>query len=195
MGALLDVIGAFAIGSMFLLTMFNTMFNIQSFGYNIQSLVTLSEISEDVVSALDEEVLANVGSDEATRAANNVFPANPTATSFTFWGHIDRNNTGTLVNTQVTLTINANNELVVFLDGNPNTIYLGPFELNGPNGLAITYLDNNDAPMAFPINTNLLFGARFDITFQSTGVGMDWGNYDNLQHRIIFWKYFKNLHL
>jgi hypothetical protein len=180
---MIDLIGSFMIGSMFLLTLFNSLFNIQAYSTNLQSLLILTNLSERAINVLDSHILANVGANPITRAnAINTI----SGTTFTFWGEIDDNNNGIRDDRLITIMDNGNNQLEVRVNG---ALYAGPYQIS-PGGLQINYYDANGISTG---TNNAVRSVELAITFQTEGIGMDWGSYDQLRYRIRIWKYFKNL--
>jgi hypothetical protein len=209
MSAMLDVIAALAIGTMFMLTMMNTMFNIQTYGQNIEAMMVLTEISKNSVEVLEEDILANVGANETRRIAGSVFAQDINDTLFGFWGLLDVNNDGVLDDVYIQMRFNStNNRLIVRYSTvypNPNWVLYYRDQL-AANGLNIEYITDYDPDTQTEILTNSLavgdananppIGVQISLTFEAEGRGeTDFGDFATLQNRVVFWRYFKSLHM
>lgn len=203
MNAIFDVIAAFAIGAMFILTMMNTMFNIQNYGYNIEAMMILTETSKVSVDVLDRVVLANIGSDEVRRTNGTVFEQNLLDNTMRFWGLLDVNNDNVLDDVYIQIRIDANNQLQVrYSTVYPNPTWVTYYRAQlAANGLQFVYLDADDNVIATPItaaaaNANPPAGVQITVNFEEQGRGeTDFGSFATLQNQIVFWRYFKSLHI
>jgi len=189
MGSMINVIGATAIGAMFLLTVLGGIFNAQAIAYNAQMQVTLTQISENVTEILNTYYLSRVGlgvysNDGITYASSDSLEFNSCLDGDTEY--------------IVLITKDANDDLVVYRNG---TLRFGPFNLSSnTDNLKFTYFKydsatGGDTEVASPnANRDDILSVEVDIEFQYQTYKMETG-VDYVRHKIKFWSYFKNLYL
>jgi len=180
MSSILDVLGAMITGSIILLMMFSALFNIQVISYNTQLQISLSQMSEDLITGRKigndhylglESFLSRVGAG----VPDSLAIIEATSTSFKFLG---RSNTSSAISSP----------LYVYKDDMVNHIS-GPFWLADP--LSLTYYDENENPT---LNIADIRSIKVDITFLYNTYRSDIDK-KLIKHNIVFWKYFKNLYL
>ena len=190
MGSMINVIGATAIGAMFLLTVLGGIFNAQAIAYNAQMQVTLTQISENVTEILNSYYLSRVGL--GIYSGNKITYASDD--SLQFLSCLD-DDIGDDTQYTILITKDGNDNLVVYRDG---VIDLGPFELSdNTDNLHFTYYeyDGGDIEIASPnANWDDILSVEVDIEFQYQTYKMETG-VDYVRHKIKFWSYFKNLYL
>jgi len=187
MGSMINIIGATAIGAMFLLTVLGGIFNAQAIAYNAQMQVTLIQISEDVTEILDSYYLSRVGL--GVYSGNEITYASSDSLQFTSCLDDD-------IEYTILITKDANDDLVVYRtpDG---SLDFGPFELSdNTDNLKFTYYkyDSTTGGDIEESSLNLIQSVEVDIEFQYGTYKMDTG-VDYVRHKIKFWTYFKNLYL
>ena len=193
MGNMINVIGATAIGAMFLLTVLTGIFNAQAIGNNAKMQVTLTQVSEDVTDILNTYYMSRVGlgvysGDRITYASDD---------SLQFKSCLD-DVIGDDTEYTILITKDGNGDLVVYRNG---VIDFGPFGLSdSADNLNFTYFKydsstGGDTEVASP-NTNKsdILSVEVDLEFQYQTYKMESG-VDYVRHKIKFWSYFKNLYL
>ena len=201
MASLLDVIGAAIVGSMVLLMMFTSLFNMQVINYNTQVQTNLSQMSEDLITGRTvgsvnylglETYLSKVGAG----VPNTLDPIlEATSISFKFLGKESSTSSihSTFYIVQEDSTSNGYPLFVYQDDMTTGNQILGPFWLADP--LAITYYDSNDHIVPTPdSNHDLIRSAKVDLMFFFNTHQPDIDK-KLLRHNIVLWKYFKNLYL
>ncbi|MDP8202212.1 MAG: hypothetical protein P9M11_08730 [Candidatus Tenebribacter burtonii] len=190
MSSILDVLGAMITGSIILLMMFSALFNIQVISYNTQLQISLSQMSEDLITGRKigndhylglESFLSRVGAG----VPDSLAIIEATSTSFKFLG---RSNTSSAISTYYFVQKAASSPLYVYKDDMVNHIS-GPFWLADP--LSLTYYDENENPT---LNIADIRSIKVDITFLYNTYRSDIDK-KLIKHNIVFWKYFKNLYL
>ena len=192
MGSMINVIGATAIGAMFLLTILSGIFNAQALAFNAQMQITLAQVSEDVIEILDTYYLSRVGlgipGNKITSALEN---------SFQFESCLDDDIED---DTQYTILItkDGNSNLVVYREG---ILDFGPFELSdSADNLKFTYYKydsttGGDIEVASPdSNKGDILSIEVDIEFKYQTYKMESG-VDYVRYKVKFWSYFKNLYI
>ena len=198
MSSLLDVLGATVAGSMVLLMIFTALFNMQVISYNTQLQISLSKMSEDLITGrkaggIDqpglESILSKVGAGVPT-GTDPIIEA--TSSSFKFLGQTSLTSSiSTFYFVQENSTSNGF-PLYVY-QNDMSTPISGPFWM--ADSLAITYLDANNNIITSPnTNHNLIRSVAVNITFFYNTYQPDIDK-RLLRHTIVFWKYFKNLYL
>ena len=196
MSSLLDVLGATITGSLVLLMMFTALFNIQVISHNTQLQISLSQMSEDLITGRTvgstnylglETYLSKVGAGVPS-TTDPILVA--TSNSFKFLG---RSNPSSAINTYYFVQEDStSNGYPLYVYQNDMTIgnqILGPFWLAVP--LEIIYYDIDN------ISTNILAdirSAEVSLTFFYNTYRSDIDK-KFIRHNIVFWKYFKNLYL
>ncbi len=198
MSSMLDVIGATIAGSVVLLMIFSALFNIQVISYNTQLQISLSQMSEDLITGrkvggLDqpglESILSKVGAGVPS-ATDPIIEA--TSNSFKFLG---RTNLTSSISTfhfvQESQTSNGF-PLYVYQNDMSNPIS-GPFWM--ADSLLISYYDVNNSIISSPgSNHDLIRSVEVNLTFFYNTHQPDIDK-RFIRHNIVFWKYFKNLYL
>lgn len=193
MGSMIQIIGATAIGAMFLLTVLGGIFNAQAIAYNAQMQVTLIQISEDATEILNSYYLSRVGL--GIYSGNVITYASDD--SLQFLSCLD-DAAGDDTEYTILITKDVNDNLAVYRDGVRD---FGPFELSGnTDNLKFTYFKydaatGGDIEVASPnANRDDILSVEVDIEFQYQTYKMETG-VDYVRHKIKFWSYFKNLYL
>ncbi|MEA2095922.1 MAG: hypothetical protein U9P73_04415 [Candidatus Cloacimonadota bacterium] len=198
MSSLLDVLGATVVGSMVLLMIFTSLFNMQVINYNTQLQIGLTKMSEDLITGrktgnIDqpgiESILSKVGAGVST-STDPIIEA--TSISFKFLGQI---NPTSSVSTFYFVQESGTSEgfpLYVYQNDMSNPI-IGPFWM--ADTLDITYIDMNDNVVNTPdSNHDLIRAIEVNLTFFYDTYQPDIDK-RLVRHNIVFWKYFKNLYL
>ncbi len=198
MSSLLDVLGATVVGSMVLLMIFTSLFNMQVISYNTQLQIGLTKMSEDLITgrktgSIDqpgiESILSKVGAGVST-STDPIIEA--TSTSFKFLG---QTNPTSSVSTLYFVQESGTSEgfpLYVYQNDMSNPI-IGPFWM--ADTLEITYIDMNNNVVNTPdSNHDLIRAIKVSLTFFYDTYQPDIDK-RLVRHNIVFWKYFKNLYL
>lgn len=198
MSSLLDVLGATVVGSMVLLMIFTSLFNMQVISYNTQLQIGLTKMSEDLITGrktgnIDqpgiESILSKVGAGVST-STDPIIEA--TSISFKFLGQI---NPTSSVSTFYFVQESGTSEgfpLYVYQNDMSNPI-IGPFWM--ADTLEITYIDMNNNVVNTPdSNHDLIRAIEVNLTFFYDTYQADIDK-RLVRHNIVFWKYFKNLYL
>jgi len=198
MASLLDVLGATIAGSLVLLMIFTSLFNIQVISYNTQLQIGLTKMSEDLITgrktgSIDqpgiESILSKVGAGVST-STDPIIEA--TSTSFKFLG---QTNPTSSVSTLYFVQESGTSEgfpLYVYQNDMSNPI-IGPFWM--ADTLEITYIDMNNNVVNTPdSNHDLIRAIKVSLTFFYDTYQPDIDK-RLVRHNIVFWKYFKNLYL
>ena len=198
MSSLLDVLGATVVGSMVLLMIFTSLFNMQVISYNTQLQIGLTKMSEDLITGrktgnIDqpgiESILSKVGAGVST-STDPIIEA--TSISFKFLGQI---NPTSSVSTFYFVQESGTSEgfpLYVYQNDMSNPI-IGPFWM--ADTLEITYIDMNNNVLNTPdSNHDLIRAIEVNLTFFYDTYQPDIDK-RLVRHNIVFWKYFKNLYL
>lgn len=188
MGSMINVIGATAIGAMFLLTVLSGIFNAQAIAFNAKMQVTLAKVSEDVIEILDTYYLSRVG---LGVSSNEIISASDS--SFEFKSRLD-DATGNETEFTILITKDGNDDLVVYRDG---ALDFGPFKLSdSTDNLKFTYFkyDSSTGGDIEESSLNLIQSVEVDIEFQYQTYKMESG-VDYVKYKVKFWSYFKNLYL
>ena len=198
MSSLLDVLGATVVGSMVLLMIFTSLFNMQVIGYNTQLQIGLTKMSEDLITgrktgSIDqpgiESILSKVGAGVST-STDPIIEA--TSISFKFLGQI---NPTSSVSTFYFVQESGTSEgfpLYVYQNDMSNPI-IGPFWM--ADTLEITYIDMNNNVVNTPdSNHDIIRAIEVNLTFFYDTYQSDIDK-RLVRHNIVFWKYFKNLYL
>ena len=198
MNALLDAIGAVAVGGMILLSVMSGMYNIQVYSHNTKLQSTITTTSEIAATALQDRylsalglipsgLLSSIGPDSLIVAA--------TTKTLQFYAEID--GAVQLVSIQQG-TINGAGmyPLTVQVGGNMD---FGPYNTSIEH--IFNFFDENNNAIAFVSNSipagNLddIRSVRVDISFALQGLSQLTGGNRNLMNKIVFWQYFKNIYL
>ena len=198
LSSLLDVLGATVVGSMVLLMIFTSLFNMQVISYNTQLQIGLTKMSEDLITgrktgSIDqpgiESILSKVGAGVST-STDPIIEA--TSTSFKFLG---QTNPTSSVSTLYFVQESGTSEgfpLYVYQNDMSNPI-IGPFWM--ADTLEITYIDMNNNVVNTPdSNHDLIRAIKVSLTFFYDTYQPDIDK-RLVRHNIVFWKYFKNLYL
>ena len=198
MSSLLDVIGATIAGSVVLLMIFTALFNIQVMSYNTQLQISLSQMSEDLITGrkiggVDQPGLESILSKVGAGVPSTTDPIiEVTSNSFKFLGRTNLTSSiSTFYFVQESQTSNGF-PLYVYQNDMSNPIS-GPFWM--ADTLAISYYDVNDNIISAPgSNHGLIRSVEVNLTFFYNTYKPDIDK-RFIRHNIVFWKYFKNLYL
>ncbi|MCF7859005.1 MAG: hypothetical protein K9N07_06725 [Candidatus Cloacimonetes bacterium] len=198
MSSLLDVIGATIAGSMVLLMILSSLLNMQVISHNTELQFGLTKMSEDLITGRKvgtvsypgvESILSKVGSGVAS-STDPIIEA--TAISFKFLG---QSNPSSAVSTFHFVQKTGTQQgfpLYVYQNDMTNPI-LGPFWM--ADSLEITYLDKDNIKLLSPNSDHDLIRAiQVNLTFFYNTYRPDIDK-RLIRHKIVFWKYFKNLYL
>jgi len=183
MSSLLDTLGALVLGSLFILTVYNATFNVQATAYDSRQQITLTKVTEEVVDALDDHYLNQVG---AGVANNQIIIAEPSR--FKFRG-IFPDDTSEIVSVEIVAG--------EFVDekGYPLRVYrddileMGPFWL--AESLKLTYYDRNEEETT---DRTQIHSVKVEMEMFYDSFSQESGS-SVLKNKIVFWEYFKNLYL
>ncbi len=198
MSSLIDVMGATIVGSLVLLMIFGALSNMQVVSYNTQLQISLTQMSEDLITGrkvgnLDQPGLESILSKVGAGVPEGTDPIiEVTSKSFKFLGQTNPTSSiSTFYFVQEDSTSNGF-PLYVYQNNMTNSI-LGPFWM--ADTLAITYYDVNDNLITSPgSNHGLIRSIEVSLTFFYDTHRSDIDK-RFLRHSIVFWKYFKNLYL
>ncbi|MEA2103822.1 MAG: hypothetical protein U9P79_04170 [Candidatus Cloacimonadota bacterium] len=182
MGSLLDAIGAVAIGGILLVSMITTLYMMQANGNNLNSLITLMQISEDVSSAIDSLYLSKVGL--------GVTSSSPiVATSSNSFEFLTKNPVTNLTDTIKIIQESAD------VWGYPLSVYrnsvleLGPFSLK--DSLDFIFYDRSETVTT---TVDSIRSVKMTAEFTSPAIPTT-SSLVNVNNKIIIWRYFKNLYI
>jgi hypothetical protein len=183
MGSMLDAIAALVIGGMILISIFNTMFNVNFLGHDLNTEFSLMKTAEQIVAGIDTLYLAKVGSGMGT--STGILEA--TSNKFKFEHKVSPESTDEDEICIVQETKDTNGyPLKVYRN---DTLELGPFWL--ADSLKFTYYTksgnvttNLDSVRSVKVKMN------FTYDYLSSGQSGRKVRYDTT-----FWRYFENLYL
>ena len=187
MQAIIDVIGALAIGGLVLITMLTTLFNVQFTSHDIARSVLLYDNVQKACEML-HSTLATVAID---MPLDSIF-VTTTANRFSFYSKWNINNdqldTGIHQYTVYLddTSTDLGSELILTQDGTPTQNLSSILWLSS---LQFAYLDAADNPTA---NQSLIRTIRVDMQFSRTASNMD---RNDLNTNISLWNSFKNISL
>ena len=198
MASLLDVLGATIAGSLVLLMIFTSLFNIQVISYNTQLQIGLTKMSEDLITGrrvggIDqpgiESILSKVGAGVST-STDPIIEA--TSSSFKFLG---QSSPTSVISTFYFVQESETSDgfpLYVYQNDMSNP-FLGPFWM--ADTLEITYNDMNNNVVNNPdSNHDMIRSIEVNLTFFYNTYRPDIDK-KLIRHNVVFWKYFKNLYL
>ena len=198
MSSLLDILGATIAGTVVLIMIFSALFNIQVISHNTQLQISLSQMSEDLITGRKigttyylglESILSKVGAG-VPEATDPIIEA--TSNSFKFLG---RSNPSSAISTFYFIQESETSDgfpLYFYQDDMSNHIS-GPFWM--ADSLAILYYDQSNNLISSP-NSN-----HSDIRSIKVELPFFYNTYRSdidkkfIKHNVVFWKYFKNLYL
>jgi len=198
MNALLDAIGAVAVGGMILLSVMSGMYSIQVYSQNTKLQSTLTTTSEIAATALQDRYLSALGL-MPTGLLSSINPDSlivaATTKTLQFYAEID--GAVQLVSIQQGAINGAGMyPLTVQVGGN---LEFGPFNTSVEN--IFNFFDENNSAIAFAANAippgqrDDIRSVRVDISFALQGLSQLTGGNRNLMNKIVFWQYFKNIYL
>ena len=191
MSSLLDAIGALAIGGLFLVTMFTTLFNVQVTGQNIGLQVNLNQCAQVICRELDL-YLGKVGVDVS---GPDILEAEPQSFEFRSKWSITADTTTTTENT-VKIAIGDSMPCGFPIEVTQNdTLIPGSDIALWLKSLNFTYYNEDDRIILTPLDSlNHIRSVKVDMEFFHEGSSVGTGA-RNINTKIVFWKYFKNLYL
>ncbi|GEM_PF-897154 len=198
MGSMLDVIGATIIGAVFILAMVTAVYNVQVITYNSNMMLTTTQVTDRVITAIDSFYVPNLGlgvtSGDAIKEAGEH--------SFKFKGIIEGSVIDTILirreGTAGNYTLNIYKEL----PGGSLSQQLGPFNLtDSENNLKFTYFKyvlSGGTYTATPITGSAdipdIRFVQIDLDMKQNMVRNDVDARD-LHNHIQTWVYFKSLYI
>ena len=198
MSSMLDVLGATIAGSMVLLMIFTSLFNMQVMSYNTELQIGLIKMSEDLITGrkignIDrpgiESILSKVGAGVSS-LTDPIIEA--TSTSFKFLGQTSPTSIISTIHFVQESGTSEGFPLYVYQDDMTNPI-LGPFWM--ADAMVVTYNDmHNNVIMSPDSNHSLIRSVEVSLTFFYDTYQPDIDK-RLIRHNIVFWKYFKNLYL
>lgn len=198
MSSILDVIGSVLIGGLILLTIFNALSNVQVFSYNTQLQISLNKMSEDLITGRKVNGEDYPG---LTRYLSKVGAGVPTGTtaileatsnSFRFFGQMSVSSSIRMIYIVQESQTSEGYPIYVY-NSDMSTSELGPFWL--ADSLNLTYYDVNNTIITLPnSNRDLIRSIKVDLIFFYDTLHPDIDK-RIIRHRIVFWRYFKNLYL
>jgi hypothetical protein len=191
MTAILDILAATIAGTMIILTIIVSIFNISQVNYNVSMFLAMNTHAQKVIEVLNDVYLENTGKymetadgaaigrslPDALTIRSRLEHFSPTATEFRF--DVVPAGGGGFV-----LEVTDETGMVVY-----DTL---PYHLTTQN--VFTYFDENNVLIADPVaNSADIRVCRVDLEFFTPGLG----NIEDLEltYPITFWRYFKNLYL
>ena len=183
MNFLIDIIGAFVAGTIVIITILYSMFNVRQMNYNTEVFLNLNTTANNLVEVIDSAYLEPVGVN-LTQGENAVFLATPNA-----FGYRNRaTSTSPLTEYRVEMrTQNNKNTLVVTRN---NVVEYNSYPVFFENSNVFTYFDASTAPTT---NAADVFGVRVDLNL----VADSWSNSPDktINYPISFWRYFRNVYI
>ena len=191
MGSLLDAIGALAIGGLFLVTMFTTLFNVQVTGQDIGLQVNLNQCAQVVCKELDR-YLGKVG---VNISGSDILVAEPDSFKFRSKWSITADTTTSTENI-VKIAMGDSMTCGYPMEVTENdTLILGTDIALWLKSLNFTYYNEDDRIILTPIDSlDHIRSVKVDMEFFHEGSSVGPGA-RNINTKIILWKYFKNLYL
>ena len=198
MSSILDVLGAAITGSMVLLMIFSALFNIQVISHNTQLQISLSQMSEDLITGRKignehylglESFLSRVGAG-IPETTDPILEA--TSNSFKFLG---RSNPSSAISTFYFVQESETTDgypLYFYIDDMTNHVS-GPFWMAA--ALTISYYDQSNNLIISPDLSHAdIRSIKAELPFFYNTFRADIDK-KHIKHNIVFWKYFKNLYL
>lgn len=194
MGSLLDAIGAVAIGGLFLITMFTTLFNVQVTGQNIGLQVTLNQCADVICDELDN-YLGIVCIDATGSGTDTIMVA--ASDSFKFCSNWDVF-ADTTTSSENVIKIALGNSTPI---GYPMQVTQNDTLIPGTDialwlkSLNFTYYNEDDRIILTPIDSlDYIRSVKVEMEFFHEGSLVGPGE-RSINTKIIFWEYFKNLYI
>jgi len=188
MTAILETIWATVIGGMLIVSILNGLFTIQTTAMNLEMQVTLNQISEDVTSLINDDILARVGSGVDP---DSTIILTATTNEFEFKGRLAEETAVSTIKLVQEDSTASGYPLKVYQD---NILIMGPFWL--ADSLDINYFKTDDTELSTPVTTYLdsIRYASFKMEYYRKGIDKE--NFEtNLKSQIVFWRYFYNMFL
>ena len=191
MSSLLDAVGALAIGGLFLVTLFTTLFNVQVTGQNIGLQVNLNQCAEVICKELDRH-LGKVGVDVS---GSVILVAEPDSFKFCSKWSITADTTTSIENI-IKIAIGDSMPCGFPMEVTENdTLIPGTDIALWLKSLNFTYYNEDDRIILTPIDSlNHIRSVKVDMEFFHEGSSVG-PNARDINTKIVFWKYFKNLYL
>jgi len=186
---MIDIIGAMIAGTMVVMTIVNSIFNVQQMNYNIQALLGLNTIANQVTEFIDLNYLESVGRNLASGDSVFVSAGINELVFYTKPSYADTN----LTKFTITALTNSSNQSYISVNsGNTEVFNSLPFRIKNTD--IFTYYDDKQLPIA-DLNNNLkkIFYIKVSLVFIEEG----WDNRNDLviEYPIVFWRFFKNIYL
>ena len=197
MNALIDVFGSIIAGSVVVLTILTSIFNIQQINYNINAFLHLNEAANHFIEVVDMAYFEPVGRNMLT--TDN--PIKVAARNRLIYENRSTPNGAPITYTIEMRFINNRNTFIVTEQMTPTSsvveVYRSPYALESLD--IFTYYGRDDNELTFDAvtnsitNTNSVYGVKVDLVFITEA----WSNSDdhNIRYPITFWRYFKNIYL
>ncbi len=186
MQSMLDTIGSVIIGGIVLLTIMSALFRIQGDTFDATMQLSINKTAEDAVAILENYYLKSVGTGIHPDSISII---SATTTEFVYL----KQTQATSVNPDTVRIYTGANTRVGFpfrVEIN-SVVDFGPFMLE--DSLKIEYYNQTEGEIVTTADSlDFIRSAMFDMTFFYPN--FDPNKMIRTRHRIIFWKYFKNLY-
>ncbi len=198
MNALLDAIGAVAVGGMILLSVMSGMYNIQVYSHNTKLQSVLTTTSEIAATALQDRYLSALGlipSGLISSINPDTLIVSATSKTLQFYAEID-GSVQLIAVQQGAINGAGMYPLTVQVGG---SLDYGPFNTSVEH--VFNYFDENNNSIGFVSNAipsgqrDDIRSVRVNISFALQGLSQLTGGNRNLMNSIVFWQYFKNIYL
>ena len=199
MTALLDAVGAVAVGGMILLSLISGMYNIQVYSYNTKMQATLTTTSEIASAALQDRYLSALGLVPTSLigiADPDSMIISASRKTLQFYAEIDGSIQIVTIQQGAQNTTTSLYPLEVQLGANTD---FGSFATSVEN--IFTFYDENNAIIHFASNSipnghlDDIRSVKVEISFALRGLAQITGGNRNLMNKIVFWQFFKNQYL
>ncbi|HCX73939.1 MAG TPA: hypothetical protein DHM37_09495 [Candidatus Cloacimonas sp.] len=188
MTAILETIWATVVGGMLIVSILSGLFTIQTTAMNLEMQVSLNDISEEVTSILNNEILARVGSGVDP---DSTMITTAKSNEFEFKGRLAQETAVATIKLVQEDSTASGYPLKVYQNG---SLIMGPFWLS--DSLEVNYYKADDTELRSPVTTctDSIRYARIKLDFFQKGINKE--NFEvNLKSQIVLWQYFYNMFL
>lgn len=187
----LDIIGAVIAGTMVIITIISSIFNVQQMNYNIQTLLALNTTANQISEFLDLSYLESVGRN--LKNTEDVIKS-VSGNRFVYFSRAEYSDINPVEYTAETKTdANGNVFISISTKNTPTSVSVevfnsSPFFIEHTNIFTFFDIDGN-----ITTNINDVRYCQVDLVFVERG----WDKKDNLyiKYPITFWRFFKNIYL
>jgi hypothetical protein len=189
MTAILDILAATIAGTMIILTIIASIFNISQVNYNVSMFLAMNTHAQTVVTVLNDVYLENTG--KYMGNTESITRSLPDA--LTIRTKLEHFNTA-ISEFHFDLVPATGGGFVLQVSDETGIVLYDTLPYSLTNSDVFSYFDENNVLIADPVaNAGDIRVCRIDLQFFTPGLG----NIDDLEmtYPITFWRYFKNLYL